>query len=325
MSRAQLDPDGFPLLPASSSGNTIRAVPGQAQADPFTEESNGRVEPTRVKFHRNATGYVPSSVTKKRCLTENVIAYSTISDSNSGPTKPSSRRANSVSSAIPNENALLEPIRNLNIVPIKQKVGSRHADVIDEWDGSGFGRSMLHHSGPYDAAAPSRNDVKKVGQSRAPMKAFQDVSGGVDPAPAGISRPGPSKRPSEAGFAENPFEDNAATSPMSPSDLDRNYLPVLGSTATSSSNDASRRLPFKTHHKKHSSKHGQMTSPRGEGLTGQYSTSLPASGGYFPQATGQKASDQGNDWEAEERRRREREREHKHKALQAAWGIDERE
>jgi hypothetical protein len=258
------------------------------------------------------------------CLTENVIVHSTISDAIPGPAKPSSRRANSVSSAVPNENALLEPIRNLNIVPIKQKVGSRHADVIDEWDGSGFGRSMLHHSGPYDAAAPSRNDVKKVGQSRAPMKAFQDVSGGVDPAAVGINRPGPSKRPSEAGVAENPFDDNQATSPISPSDLDKNYLPVLGSTATSS-NDASGRLPFKTHHKKHSSKHGQMTSPRGEGLTGQYSTSLPASGGYFPSHNAGPQANDANAWEAEERRRREREREHKHKALQAAWGIDERE
>lgn len=245
--------------------------------------------------------------------------YFIISDSNPGPTKPSNRRAHSVSSAIPNDNALLEPIRNLNIVPIQQKVGSRHADVIDEWDGSGFGRSMLHHSGPYDAAAPSRNDVKKVGQSRAPMKAFQDVSGGVDPAAIGINRPAPAKRPSEAGFSENPFEDNLATSPMSPSDMDKNYLPVLGS----STYHASRRPPHKTHHKKHSSKHGQMTSPRGEGLSGQYSTSLPVSGGYFPHAARQTGDDQ-NGWEADERRRREREREHKHKALQAAWGIDER-
>lgn len=178
---------------------------------------------------------------------------------------------------------------------------------------------MLHHSGPYDAAAPSRNDVKKVGQSRAPMKAFQDVSGGVDPAAIGINRPAPAKRPSEAGFSENPFEDNLATSPMSPSDMDKNYLPVLGS----STYHASRRPPHKTHHKKHSSKHGQMTSPRGEGLSGQYSTSLPVSGGYFPHAARQTGDDQ-NGWEADERRRREREREHKHKALQAAWGIDER-
>ena len=205
-------------------------------------------------------------------------------------------------------------------MPIQQKVGSRHADVIDEWDGSGFGRSMLHHSGPYDAAAPSRNDVKKVGQSRAPMKAFQDVSGGIDPAAVGISRPGPSKRPSEQGFSENPFDDNLATSPTSPSDMDKNYLPILGSPA----HDASRRPAQKGHHKKHSSKHGQMTSPRGEGLSGQYSTSLPVSDGYFPHAAGHSSNGQ-NDWEAEERRRREREREHKHKALQAAWGIDERE
>jgi hypothetical protein len=225
-----------------------------------------------------------------------------------------------------NENSLLEPIRNLNIVPVKNKVGSRHADVIDEWDGSGFGRSMLHHSGPYDAAAPSRNDVKKVGQSRAPMKAFRDVSGGIDPAVGAINTAGSSKRPSDATYTENPFDDdNLAMSPLSPSEMDKAFLPALGAGAASSSNDASRRGPHKTHHKKHSSKYGQnMTSPRGEGLTGQYSTSLPASGGYFPSHGAGGASGEQNDWEVDERRRREREREHKHKALQAAWGIDER-
>lgn len=191
---------------------------------------------------------------------------------------------------------------------------------------------MLHHSGPYDAAAPSRNDIKKVGQSRAPMKAFRDVSGGIDPAAAninatGINSSGSSKRPSETDFTENPFDDSLAISPMSPSELDKAFLPALGSGTASTSNDVSRRAPHKTHHKKHSSKHGQgVTSPRGEGLTGQYSTSLPASGGYFPaHAPGGAASNDKNDWEVDERRRRERERDHKHRALQAAWGIDERE
>lgn len=56
MSRTPVDPDGFPLLPASSNVNTIRMIPGQSQVDPFAEESNGKVEPTRVKFHRNTTG-----------------------------------------------------------------------------------------------------------------------------------------------------------------------------------------------------------------------------------------------------------------------------
>lgn len=260
-------------------------------------------------------------------MTANNLSYSR-RDSHPAPAKPSSRRANSVSSALNNDSSLLEPIRNLNIVPVKHKVGSRHADVIDEWDGSGFGRSMLHHSGPYDAAAPSRNDVKKVGQSRAPMKAFKDVSGGVDPAAAAINMAGSSKRPSDATYTENPFDDdNLAMSPLSPSEMDKAFLPALATGAASSSNEASRRGTHKTHHKKHSSKYGQnMTSPRGEGLTGQYSTSLPASGGYFPThgASGTPSGEQ-NDWEVDERRRREREREHKHKALQAAWGIDERE
>ena len=55
------------------------------------------------------------------------------------------------------------------------------------------------------------------------------------------------------------------------------------------------------------------------GLTGQYSTSMPTSGGYFPEM--KEASD-----EAEVARRdRQRQREEKRRALKAAWGTDNRE
>jgi hypothetical protein len=208
----------------------------------------------------------------------------------------------------------------LNIVPVKQKVGSRHADVIDKWDGSGVGKSMWHHSGPYDAAAPSRNDIKKVGQTRAPMKAFRDVAGGAEVAgPENSTIMHQNNLSSASGFdaTQNPFDDSSAAPPMPL--VNSEYGIGASSTETS-------RAPHKTHHKKHSAKHGgKVMSPRGEGLTGQYSTSLPASGGYFPSHASGAAGGEEDDWEQDEGKRRQRERDQKHRALQAAWGMDERE
>lgn len=59
--------------------------------------------------------------------------------------------------------------------------------------------------------------------------------------------------------------------------------------------------------------------PEGGGLTGQYSTSMPSAGGYFP--------DPGEpmDEAALARRERQKQREEKRRALKAAWGIDTRE
>ena len=68
-------------------------------------------------------------------------------------------------------------------------------------------------------------------------------------------------------------------------------------------------------------RHAPSTSRRagGGGLTGQYSTSMPASGGYFPDM------EEPTDEAALARRERQKEREQKRKALKAAWGIDTRE
>jgi hypothetical protein len=55
------------------------------------------------------------------------------------------------------------------------------------------------------------------------------------------------------------------------------------------------------------------------GLSGQYSTSMPASGGYFPDV------DQLEDEAALMRKERQRQREEKRRALKAAWGTDTRE
>ena len=55
------------------------------------------------------------------------------------------------------------------------------------------------------------------------------------------------------------------------------------------------------------------------GLTGQYSTSVPASGGYFPD------QDEPDDEASTLRRERQAQRDQKRRALKAAWGIDTRE
>ena len=57
----------------------------------------------------------------------------------------------------------------------------------------------------------------------------------------------------------------------------------------------------------------------GGGLTGQYSTSVPATGGYFPDM------DKPNDEASMMRRDRQNQRDQKRRALKAAWGIDNRE
>ena len=54
------------------------------------------------------------------------------------------------------------------------------------------------------------------------------------------------------------------------------------------------------------------------GLSGQYSTSMPASGGYFPDVG------QLDDEMALMRKERQRQREEKRRALKAAWGTDTR-
>ncbi|ADV19588.1 hypothetical protein I305_03019 [Cryptococcus gattii E566] len=56
----------------------------------------------------------------------------------------------------------------------------------------------------------------------------------------------------------------------------------------------------------------------GDGLTGQYSTSMPSDGGYFPNIGEEDPQDEVTLARIE----RQRERESKRKALKAAWGID---
>nr|ODN95135.1 hypothetical protein L204_04483 [Cryptococcus depauperatus CBS 7855] len=159
-----------------------------------------------------------------------------------------------------------------------EKKGSRHVDVIDTWDPTGLGSAMWHHAGPYDAAAPSRNT--NLPNTKAPMRAFDKTN---------MQLPLPLQRgPSTISL----------TPPVPP--------------AKESSRDtveADRRRP---------SRAIPARRAAGGGLTGQYSTSMPTDGGYFPNL-----GDAGPQDEAGiARMERQREREAKRMALKAAWGID---
>nr|XP_019042366.1 hypothetical protein I302_08969 [Kwoniella bestiolae CBS 10118]OCF21296.1 hypothetical protein I302_08969 [Kwoniella bestiolae CBS 10118] len=164
----------------------------------------------------------------------------------------------------------------------EDKKGSRHADVIDTWDPTGLGSAMWHHSGPYDAAAPSRN--QNLPGNKAPMQAFR--------APP-VQSP-PPKGPTTISLSQP-------------------VVPPKDPVVEGSDRPAHRRGQSGT-------RYGAPANNRrvsGGGLTGQYSTSMPAGGGYFPNIT-----DEPHDEAAMARLERQREREAKRQALKAAWGID---
>ncbi|WVQ98833.1 hypothetical protein IAU59_005964 [Kwoniella sp. CBS 9459] len=240
-------------------------------------EGDGLVQPTRTKFTRSHTGAAPSTSSSAHLL---------------GPTSPVSggiktrpRRSMSSDSYGFNQqdHTAMKELTAGQKKALEDKKGSRHADVIDTWDPTGLGTAMWHHSGPYDAAAPSRNT--NLPTSKAPMQAFQ---------------PPPVQSPPRTG----PTTISLSSPPVPPA----KDIPL----------DAGDRPP----HRRGPSgtRHGIPVNTRrvsGGGLTGQYSTSMPASGGYFPAM-----SDEPTDEAELMRRERQREREAKRQALKAAWGID---
>lgn len=132
-------------------------------------------------------------------------------------------------------------------------------------------------SGPYDAAAPSRN--LHGPQTKAPMHAF---SGPVPP----VAAPARQASAISIGDTPNPRENNGEQA-------------VVGG-----------RRPSGAANRRRSS----------GGLSNPYSSSLPASGGFFPDTHPEEMDE--TDYA---RRERERQREEKYKAMKAAWGIDTRE
>jgi hypothetical protein len=184
---------------------------------------------------------------------------------------------------------------------LEDKKGSRHADVIDTWDPTGLGSasksatrpsslhpsnhlttySVWHHAGPYDAAAPSRN--QNLPPTKAPMQAFGE-------------------RPVQAPLKQGPSMISLASPPVPPAkEVNPDAVPRRSHATAMKHGSTSRRVS-------------------GGGLTGQYSTSMPSSGGYFPDANAAPM-----DEATLARQERQRQREEKRRALKAAWGIDNRE
>lgn len=281
-------------------------------------------------------------------------------DSPTGPTRTSSatstmnstsnpllRRAPASADAIPHSTST----STIRLVAPVEKRPSKHADLIDKWDGSGFGKSMLHHSGPYDAAAPSRNDAKERGAERAPMGVFDPKKGSkvteldvrawnlkaASTAEPGMGSALSSAQPSSGGLSQTQsrpqhgrFRSGSITRVM-----DSKASPGLEQEVVIPSLPNSGALPMTAR----PSRPGRKSSINSPGIYGslqeEYSNNLPSSGGYFANSgspnravgsPGRRISmGPGADLEEEEKRMRQREREQKRRALQAAWGIDERE
>lgn len=232
-------------------------------------------------------------------------------------------------------------LHNVSLVPVQQKVGSKHADVIDAWDGTGIGLAKWHHSGPYDAAAPSRNKHVASGGSargtgaaggdtRAPMAAF----GSSERVPTLGSGGGDSP-----GSAPSDVLDGLV--PELPSGKPMSSPPAGASSAHSPSSKLSQRAQAALRQRGGVGGLGQTSPGFGYGsLQDPYSSSLPSSGGYFVAASAGaegaggaggagsagmsgSASTNALAWDEQEERRRRKEE--KKRALKAAWGIDERE
>ncbi|WVQ69976.1 uncharacterized protein L199_008200 [Kwoniella botswanensis] len=238
-------------------------------------ESEGLVQPNRAKFNRSQTGSAAATSSSAHLL---------------GPSSPTSgsgktRTRRSMSSDSYGFNADMPHIKELTAGQKKayeDKKGSRHADVIDTWDPTGLGSAMWHHSGPYDAAAPSRN--QNLPGNKAPMQAFR--------APP-VQSP-PPKGPTTISLSQPP-------------------VPPKDTVGETSDRPGHRRGQS-------GNRYGAPSNTRrvsGGGLTGQYSTSMPAGGGYFPNIM-----DEPQDEATLARIERQRERESKRQALKAAWGID---
>ncbi|KIJ45687.1 hypothetical protein M422DRAFT_29775 [Sphaerobolus stellatus SS14] len=103
------------------------------------------VKPERTRVSRTQTAHAPGNVTPPRTRR----SYSTESPPAPPPASDKPRR------------------------PKPTKKASMHADIIDRLDFSGVGAAMLHHDGPFDACAPSRNKNKQ----RAPMLAWSPTDG----------------------------------------------------------------------------------------------------------------------------------------------------
>lgn len=173
------------------AGSRFRQSHRSQSSDPFTELSSQQRRPPPIltksisssKHSRMATPTKSSirdtptdnSTTTSDTLagtggslrSRNIPSQPAPSPSSSGPQQ--TRRSHSQDGTTNRENSK---------IPFKSrfKKGSQHADVIDRLDFTSVG-PMLHHDGPFDACAPSRNQQR----NKAPMFAWSsradDASG----------------------------------------------------------------------------------------------------------------------------------------------------
>ncbi|BEI83623.1 hypothetical protein CcaverHIS002_0402270 [Cutaneotrichosporon cavernicola] len=191
----------------------------------------------------------------------------------------------STSSSNPKKNSSSRRDKDRSTSESKDRRPSRHADVIDTWDPSG-GSAMWHHSGPYDAAAPSRNLNQP--KTHAPMRAFEREEAAKAAVAAATAKESPSRTvPQVVAHAPAPA--------VPPKDNDG---------GARSPTVATRNMPRRT----------------SGGLSAQYSTSYPTGGGHFPNQ-----DVLPEDETPTSPRYQRRQKEEKQRALQAAWGIDEPE
>ncbi|WRT67268.1 uncharacterized protein IL334_004235 [Kwoniella shivajii] len=287
-----------PSLPSTRMKEMVPQNP--FEDDEIEPTGNGRIKPPGSGHVPNRSfggtslesdGTIQPNRTKFNRSQTGTIAATSSSSHLLGPTSPSSgstktRTRRSMSSDSYGFNQEMPVIKELTAgqrKALEDKKGSRHADVIDTWDPTGLGTAMWHHAGPYDAAAPSRNTNLPV--SKAPMQAFR--------APP-VQSP-PPKGPTTISLSSPPVPP-AKDVPVEQSDKPAHRRGQSGNRIGAPA--ASRRVS-------------------GGGLTGQYSTSMPSSGGYFPNMGGVP-----QDEASFARMERQRERDAKRQAIKAAWGID---
>ncbi|KAK4686390.1 hypothetical protein P7C73_g3737, partial [Tremellales sp. Uapishka_1] len=266
-----------------------------ANRNPFEDDEvepvgSGRVKPPPVgkgSWGPEGTGTVPST---RQSFNRSMTGNTTSTSSSANLLEPVAGGKTRIRRSLSSDSYGLEGApKELTAgqkKALEDKKGSRHADVIDTLDPTGMGSAsdvasvsygsrdlfLQYSSGPYDAAAPSRN--VNLPPTKAPMQAFDRVP---------------------------------VTSPPRTATTISLASPPLPPPKSESKG------PSKT-------QQGRHAAPRriSGGLGGQYSTSMPSSGGYFPDAVSEEPMDEA----AMARKDRQKERENKRRALKAAWGTD---
>ncbi|KAF8528016.1 hypothetical protein BU17DRAFT_61356 [Hysterangium stoloniferum] len=151
----------------SSSAHHHRRRPSDPFRDNQHYDRNGpRSAPLPTTPKEDLSSAIKDSVTVRSPTDPRAkMSRSHTAGTTTNPTPPRSRRSHSADGTAtpPPVDKSGKPPR-----PKTTKKASMHADIIDRLDFSGLGHTMLHHDGPFDACAPSRNKNK----NKAPMLAW---------------------------------------------------------------------------------------------------------------------------------------------------------